>query len=260
MTGPRTAPTDRRAAGAPAPTPRVHLLNGFRVTRDDHPVVLPRAAERLVAYLALTGPCERAHVARTLWPEMRDDQAYACLRSGLWRLGRLCPGVVTATAATVIGAPADDVQRFRAVAETLIARRSLTGTDRHSFTDLMRTELLPGWYDDWVIAHRERLRRLALLALETASGQLLEQGAYAPALEAALAAIAAEPLRESGYRAAARIHLAEGNLIQAHHQYEACRRLMTTELGTGPSREFQDLVGPPPAPAHRRRTAPARRG
>jgi DNA-binding SARP family transcriptional activator len=224
---------------------RLSLLNGFRLTHDDTLVALPRVAERLLAYLALTGRRARPHVAGTLWPDVRDEQALACLRSALWRLGRLCQGVVAATPESVDISPqlVVDARRFRDVARSLIEHRPLAGTDRRAFVDLMRMELLPGWYDDWVLVERERLRQLGLHALEAVAAQLLEQGAYASALEAALAAIAAEPLRESAHRAVARIHLAEGNVVEARRQYEAYRRIMNVELGTSPSREFAILVG-----------------
>jgi len=223
---------------------RLSLLNGFRLTHDDTLVALPHGAERLLAYLALTGRRARPHVAGTLWPDVREEQALASLRSALWRLGRLCQGVVTATPESVdiSSQLVVDARRFRDVARSLIEHRPLAGTDQHAFVDLMRMELLPGWYDDWVLVERERLRQLGLHALEAVAAQLLKQGAYAPALEAALAAIAAEPLRESAHRAAARIHLAEGNVVEARRQYEACRQIMRMELGTSPSREFAELV------------------
>ena len=223
---------------------RLDLLDGFRLARDGDAVILPHGVERLLAYVALTGESPRPEIARTLWPGTGDDQALACLRSTLWRLGRLCRGAVTTTPARVAISShvTIDVRRYWAVAGALVDHAPLSAVDRHSFTDLMRAELLPGWYDDWVILERERLRQRGLRALEWLSARWLEQGAYASALDAALAAIAAEPLRESAYEAAARIHLAEGNLIQARRQYEACLQLLSDELGTEPSREFADLV------------------
>jgi DNA-binding SARP family transcriptional activator len=224
---------------------RLSLLEAFRLVRNETIVVVPHGAERLVAYLALTGRRARTHVAGTLWPEMRDEQALACLRSALWRLGRMCPGALATTGESVDIAPGTtvDVQRFRAVARGLVGDRRPAQVDPDSIVDLMRSELLPGWYDDWVIVERERLRQLGLHALEALSAQLLEQGSYAPALEAALAAIAAEPLRESAYRIAARIHLAEGNVVEARRQYDTCRQIMREELRADPSHEFAELLG-----------------
>ena len=62
---------------------------------------------------------------------------------------------------------------------------------------------------------------LRLHALETASTLLTEQGRMAEAAQAALAAVQAEPLRESAARALVKVHLAEGNWGLAITRYRA---------------------------------------
>ena len=57
-----------------------------------------------------------------------------------------------------------------------------------------------------------------------------------------LAAVAAEPLRESAHRAVVSVHLEEGNVSEAIRQYRLCRRLLGTELGIEPSERMQVLV------------------
>jgi two-component SAPR family response regulator len=52
-------------------------------------------------------------------------------------------------------------------------------------------ELLPGWYDDWILLERERVRYLQLHMLEVAADQLLRKGRLAAALE--FAAYRADP-------------------------------------------------------------------
>ena len=101
---------------------------------------------------------------------------------------------------------------------------------------------MPGWYDDWVIIERERLRQLHLHALESVAEQLAAQGRNAAALEAALRAVASDPLRESAHRLVIRIHLAEGNAAEALRQYELCRRMLHKELGIAPSAALRDLL------------------
>ena len=59
-------------------------------------------------------------------------------------------------------------------------------------------ELLPGWYDDWVLAVRARLQLRLLHALEELSRLLRRAGRTAAAVEAMHVAVLAEPLRESG--------------------------------------------------------------
>ena len=72
-------------------------------------------------------------------------------------------------------------------------------------------ELLPHWYDDWVVIERERFRQLRLHALDALCESLAAAGRYAAAVEAGRASVAAEPLRESAHRLLIQAHLAEGN-------------------------------------------------
>ena len=81
-------------------------------------------------------------------------------------------------------------------------------------------------------------------ALEALSAQLLECDDAPAAIEAALAAVTVEPLRESAHRAVVQAHLREGNLAEALRQYEAYRYIATTELGILPSEHIESLVQP----------------
>jgi DNA-binding SARP family transcriptional activator len=105
---------------------------------------------------------------------------------------------------------------------------------------LLAGELLPDWYDDWVVIERESFRQARLHALETACDALIEAGRYASAIEVGLAAVASEPLRETAHRAVMRAHLAEGNRAEALRQYALCRRALKT-LGLRPSTETDRL-------------------
>ena len=103
-------------------------------------------------------------------------------------------------------------------------------------------ELLPGWYDDWILLERERVRQVQLHVLEAAAEQLLLQGRPASALEFALSALGMEQTRESAHQLAIRVHLAEGNVGEAWRQFRRCERVLGTELGIRPSRQLQALV------------------
>ncbi|WP_231851838.1 AfsR/SARP family transcriptional regulator [Modestobacter italicus] len=108
-------------------------------------------------------------------------------------------------------------------------------------------DLLPGWYDDWVLVERERLHQLRLHALEATAARLAVHGRHWEALQAAYAAVRAEPLRESAHRTIVRVHLAEGNLAEAARAYELFRSLVESELGVLPTPRMTRLVqGIPP--------------
>jgi DNA-binding SARP family transcriptional activator len=102
-------------------------------------------------------------------------------------------------------------------------------------------ELLPDWYDDWVLLERERYRQLSLHALEALADRLTGLARFGEAADAALAAIAGEPLRESGHRALIRVHLAEGNPSEALREYDRFRQMLDG-LGLAPSPRLEELV------------------
>jgi DNA-binding SARP family transcriptional activator len=103
-------------------------------------------------------------------------------------------------------------------------------------------ELLPGWYDDWVLIARERLRQLKMHALEALADKLADAGRYGEAVQAAYAAVEIEPLRESAHRAVLRVHFAEGNTAEAVRAYKRFRDLLADELGVAPSPLMHDLM------------------
>jgi DNA-binding SARP family transcriptional activator len=61
--------------------------------------------------------------------------------------------------------------------------------------EAMSGELLSGWYDDWVLLERERLRQLWLHALEALAEKLTAAGRLGEATQAAYGAMSAEPRR-----------------------------------------------------------------
>ena len=105
-------------------------------------------------------------------------------------------------------------------------------------------ELLPDWSDEWVLVDRERYHQLRLHALERLCQQLAASGRYGLAVEACLAALAAEPLRESAQRQLIEVYLSEGNRAEALRQYATYQRVIREEVGVEPSREITDLVRP----------------
>lgn len=230
------------------PNPRaidaLRLLGRFRLTRSCTEVLIPSGCQRLVALLALSGAVSRPVAAGTLWPDVPDERASGNLRTSLWRLNRQWPGLVQvddhglALSAAVQLDTADLTANARAVTDP--ARGVSPAATYTALVDC--GDLLPGWYEDWVILQRERLRLLRLHALEHLSGRLLAAGEYVWAIEAAMAAVRAEPLRESAHRAVIAVHLADGNAAEAHRHYASLVRLLRDELGVGPSSQLQSLA------------------
>ena len=179
----------------------------------------------------------------TLWPEKGDDRAIANLRSSLWRGGKRAP--ISSVPWTVASRSAPSVS---VDTEEMLARaRRLQDRGRQCpEADLdaspFQQDLLPGWYDDWILIERERIRQIRLHALEALCERLAAEGRYGEAIDAALAAVAAEPLRESAHLSLMCAYLAEGNVGEALRAYENLRSLLWRELAVEPSPRVEGFV------------------
>jgi DNA-binding SARP family transcriptional activator len=227
--------------------PAVLLLGGPYVMLNGDRREVPEGSKRLLVFVALgTGRVDRRYAAGSLWPVGNDERAAGNLRSALWRLK--CAGIdiletdkcgLTLRSGTLV-----DVNILCEWAARIVDG-SATQADLRAVNwrnDAM--DLLPGWYDDWIIFERERIRQRLLHALEALSRRLVEAGRCAEAIEAAISAVGADPLRESANRALIEAHLAEGNLVEGRRAYERYRDTVRRELGVEPGRELADLVLP----------------
>jgi SARP family transcriptional regulator, regulator of embCAB operon len=230
------------------PGPRISLLGGFQLETEEQPVlILPEGAQRLLAFLALKGRLiQRRSVAGTLWPVATEVHASSSLRSALARLRGHARTSVAVTARDL--GLSDDVTVDLWDARAL-AHRLLTPTETPSSADpgpeaipALSTELLPDWYDEWALVEAEDWRQLRLHALEVLADRLAARGEYGDAAAAALAAVRAEPLRESPRAALIRVHIAEGNPSEALREFARYGDLLMLELGVEPTERLRTLV------------------
>jgi DNA-binding SARP family transcriptional activator len=221
------------------------LLGGFELRSDGDAVRVPLSAQRVLAFLALHGrPLARVYVAGSLWIDLSERRAAAALRTALWRLSSPAAEAVRCDAQTLALDPRVDVDLAAAARRAHELLGSAGAEPVPGDVALLREsgDLLPDWYEDWVLIERERFRQLRLHALEALCRSLTCAGRHAEATEAGIAAVAAEPLRESAHRTLVSAHLAEGNAGEALRQYELCRKILRRELGLQPSPEFTRLV------------------
>lgn len=223
---------------------RVSLLGGFRLQYGDEDAILPMTAQRVVAFTALhVQPVPRAQACGTLWSDTPEDQAAANLRSALWRLRRTGRDVIRATGSVLKLVPEAtvDLRDSNALARLAISSPSWWVPDERDVA-LLAEDLLPGWYDEWVLVEREQYRQLRLHALEAMCARLTEMGRHATAVQAGLTSVAADPLRESAQSALIRAFLAEGNVSEARRQFESFQSILGHELGLVPSEALRALA------------------
>jgi DNA-binding SARP family transcriptional activator len=230
----------------------ITLLRAFVIAVDGTRLYVTSSAQRLVAFLALHRQTfTRGYVSGTLWPETTAQKANASLRSAIWRIQRSSAAVLVADPHELSLAPGCvvDVDELERRARQILdpARGCDDILSPRTRSDLA-ADLLPGWYtDDWIIVHREQFHQLRLHALEALCSRLMRAGRHGEAVEAGLAAVRAEPLRESAHDALINAHLAAGNRAEALRQYERCRQILLDELGLETSISFEGGAGSPAA-------------
>jgi SARP family transcriptional regulator, regulator of embCAB operon len=222
----------------------VALLGGFGLFCRSALLRVPRASQRLVAFLALHGGMvRRAAVAGTLWPDASEDHAYVNLRQALARLQRTARRALAASKLEL--GLAEGVTVDICHARTL-ARRLLDPAVTPEQSELgsaavgvLSAELLPDWDDDWVLVEAEDWR---LHALEGLAGRLAAAGRCSEAVGAAGAAVRADPLRESARASLIQVHLAEGNQSEAVREFARYQALLHVDLGLEPTPRLRQLI------------------
>lgn len=125
--------------------------------------------------------------------------------------------------------------------------------------ELYRGELLPGFYEDWVLIERERLAQAHRDALGRAADTAAEMGNLPAAIDHARRALAIDPLAEDAHRQLMRLYARADRAPEALRHYRELERLLRHELGSTPSEATRALVqeimsnarpdpAPPPAP------------
>jgi DNA-binding SARP family transcriptional activator len=225
------------------------VLGSFQFRAGDESPALPSGSQRLLALLALRDrSATRLMIAGTLWPESTEQHASASLRSALTRLrgeARNAVDVADLDLNLAAGVVVDirESKRF--------ARRLLEPDPPHLEPDAtaaavasLSAELLPDWYEDWVVIETTQWRQLRLHALEAMADNLSAEHRWAEAISAAQAAIRGEPLRETSHAALIRVFLAEGNQAEALGEFDRYKTLLGDELGLAPTTHISDLVAP----------------
>ena len=197
----------------------LRLFGGFAVEGPDGSVDLPTSAQRVVAYLALQDrPVRRARLAGVLWPDTTDVRAAANLRSALWRTRRSAALIGGDNTGLTLSPLVDvDVHRLRGCAEDAMLAR-LRGSSGAIVVDL---ELLPDWYEDWVVAERERLRQIVLRTFSALVRRLVADGRAEEAIDIGLDVVRLEPLCETSQQSLIAAYLAAGD--RAAHSASSTR-------------------------------------
>ncbi len=223
-------------------TASLQLLGGFAFRVAGVPVEIPRAGQRVLAFVALAGGAvNRSVLAGNLWPDRTEGRALANLRGVVWRLPQPVQRLLRSNTGRLALTDSLDID----VDSTFEAAAAIRSGGATASVDrlVLLSDLLPDWDDDdWLTIARERHRQLRLHALEELAAAELAAGRPLDAVDTALCAVAVEPLRESAQMLVLRAHLAAGNRADALEHYHRVRELLCHELALDPSRQMVDLM------------------
>jgi len=225
------------------------LLGVFELKLSDgQPVELSGQKDRaLLAILALAqgAPQPREKLAGLLWSGTGDAQARDSLKHALTRIrqafGPAQPEAIVADRQSVrldpTAMPADvaDFERLArdGSADSLARAAALWRGDL-----LDGISIREGSFEDWLLAERQRLRRM----LEEALGKLHAPGLPVATRErAARRLLALDPMREAAARALMQCHAERGETAQAIMLFETLRDRLHAELGVKPELETTKL-------------------
>ncbi|NIO10436.1 MAG: hypothetical protein GTO40_21490 [Deltaproteobacteria bacterium] len=243
-------------------TLRIHLLGVARVShrRSSGEITIGRGVIGLLAYLVLFR--ERTHAREALaglfWGDSSEDRARSCMSTALWRLRKILepPGVLRGaylltTAGGEIGFNTEsnywlDVAQLESHAARVLTQpcHALEAGDVREIEkvlELYAGDLLEGYYEDWALGERERLRSLYLKSQAHLLGYYSHKGIYDRALACGHYILNLDPLREEIHREMMRLYMASGRRARALQQYETCRNILETELDVAPMEETRAL-------------------
>ncbi|HYI34939.1 MAG TPA: bacterial transcriptional activator domain-containing protein [Glaciibacter sp.] len=222
----------------------LNLLGYWQLRLNGQPQEVGSRQQRLLSALALVGSRSRAFLADLLWPDSPESQAAGNLRASVFRVSHQLPHLIQASPGSLALNPqvAVDVHRVRALMREIEVGGTPSSMPIDAIDCLRRADLLPGWYEDWVIFEQERLRQQRIDSLENLARRCLARGDITSAKDAAAAAIAIEPLRESAHLLLVRSHLAEGNQASATRVYHELRDRLRLELNISPGHAFTQLL------------------
>ncbi|MFF2028369.1 BTAD domain-containing putative transcriptional regulator, partial [Streptomyces sp. NPDC058171] len=213
----------------------VYLLGEQRVSNpeDDGAGTVSSRAIALLAYLVLHAGLaqSRTRLAGLFWPESSEQQARTNLRRELHNLRGLLgsDGAPTADGPTLTWTDSPscrvDVDTFRN--ERAAALAALADSDTPAFLehadcaiDTYRGDLMPGAYEDWVLDHRDVLRRECVELCEVTVRVLRESGEVEAATTWSRRRIQLDPLAEAGYRTLMELQAASGDRAAAMTTYD----------------------------------------
>ncbi|GAA1790855.1 ATP-binding protein [Agromyces lapidis] len=241
-----------------APRLRLHLLGGFRATRDggvQPPDQWARPSARTLVKLLAVVPDHRMHrdeLIAVCWPDASPEAAARSLGVALHAARRALepelaarrPSSYLTSDGTLLRLDPGAVWIDAEAADRLAASALDAGgiPELAAAAEALADELLPeDRYATWAEPLRNRLAQARLRILLQLGDALFDAERAEDAIAVAREVLVEHPAEERAHRAIMRAYLSLGLRRQAIHQYHACREALDEELGVRPGPQTEQL-------------------
>jgi predicted ATPase/DNA-binding SARP family transcriptional activator len=224
----------------------VRLLGKFDVRCDGKLITISsRPAQSLFAYLILSAGTShrREKLAGLLWPDSLEETARDNLRHALWRVRKALE-----SASSTRFLHTDDVTiSFKESSDYWLDAADLEKLNENAPTDELiavlsnyQGELLPGFYDEWVVLEREHLYSIFEHHMARLMSLLQDEKRWLDILDWGERWIKLGQKPEPAYRALMSAHAAKGAMSRVAATYERCVKSLM-EFGVEPSEQTRTL-------------------
>lgn len=233
----------------------VCLFGKLRIRRDGR--VMGEFAcgkpQELLCYLLLhrAAPLPRESLATLLWGDNSTAQSGQYLRQSLWKLQTRLNSQPDPSHILLID---HDSVRFNPQADLWLdvaafeqAFAPVHGVPGQQLgepeaqalqtaVELYQGDLLEGWYQDWCLCERERLRNLYLAMLHKLMGYCEARGQYEQGVSYGETILRYDHAQERAHRAMMRLRYQSGDRTSALRQYAHCTAALQEEFGVAPGK------------------------
>ncbi|HEX8154703.1 MAG TPA: response regulator [Thermoanaerobaculia bacterium] len=232
---------------------RLELLGDFRM-RSATGSLINLSAKKSQAMLAYLGvrPAQlvsRDKMAGLLWSSTAPEQARQSLRQTLSslrkELARISKQKILVEEGDFLALDATLVHVDAAELESLI--NANTDESLTKATELYSGDFLDGFqideerFDQWVIAERDRLHRLAIKAHANLIERHTKANRIDEAVETAQRSLRLDPLQEPVHRSLMKLFMQSGDLANALQQFDTLAKTLRRELRVEPDAETKAL-------------------
>jgi DNA-binding SARP family transcriptional activator len=221
---------------------QLNLIQYWQLRQGQTEIHVAWRQQRLIAALAIHGPRQRAYLSGLLWPERPEARAKESLRTTVHLISSQVPGLLKSEGQVLSLANGVSVDLHQLLGQIKELEQPDSQLDDAFLSGLRSADLLPGWYDDWVLIEQQRLRNIRLRAFLLLARRWLDRGDVHRALEAAESALELEPLHESCVELLMSAEVRAGNRARALRTFEAFSTNLDLELGISPSENLTKLA------------------